>query len=91
MQEVIVEKATPEKLKELNIETWAPWSCDESIFDWTYIQDERAYIMEGEVTVTKKDSDESVTLKAGDIVLFKKGFACTWKVTKPIKKVYRFE
>ena len=46
------------------------------------------YFLEGEVTV--KTDQGSASIKAGDLSTFPKGLACTWHVTKPIRKHYRF-
>jgi hypothetical protein len=34
---------------------------------------------------------EAVTVGQGDLVTFPDGMSCTWKVTKPVRKHYRFE
>ncbi|MBN1594479.1 cupin domain-containing protein [candidate division FCPU426 bacterium] len=84
-----VEKATPEKLRALEVESWSPWECEPTEFDWEYSQDERAYVKEGRVVVHAKEGD--VEIQGGDIVLFPKGLKCHWKVKETIRKVYRFE
>ena len=48
------------------------------MFPWTYSDDETAYILEGEVTVTPDDKSlPPATIKAGDYVKFPKGMSCT--------------
>ena len=83
-----VEKATPERLKELGVERWSPWSCEASTFDWTYGTKETAYIKEGHVVVHTADGEVEIT--AGDLVEFPAGLECTWEVKKAIRKVYKF-
>ena len=79
-----------EELKKIK-STWGTWGCGVSKFPWTYSDDETAYLLEGEVTVTPDDTSlPAVTLKAGDYVLFPKDMSCTWDVTKAINKHFNF-
>jgi hypothetical protein len=89
MSKISKEKPTPEKLSFLQIDTWSPWECEPSIFDWSYDTDENAYVLEGLVTVTCPDGQQ-VELGPGDLVRFPKGLSCTWEVKQKIRKVYRF-
>ena len=83
-----IEKATDEKLKELNTDGWSGWECEPSTFDWEYSADETAHVLEGKVKV--KTPYEEVEINAGDIVTFPGGLKCTWTVIEAIKKVYTF-
>ncbi|MAV64016.1 MAG: cupin [Candidatus Marinimicrobia bacterium] len=67
---------------------WPLWSCDVSVFDWSYEQEEHCYIISGKVLV--KGPINSVNIGSGDYVVFPKGLNCTWKVEEPIKKHYKF-
>jgi uncharacterized protein len=84
------EKPTPEMLKALKVDTWSPWECEPSTFDWSYDTDETAYVLEGQVTVTCPDG-QKIDIVAGDLVRFPQGLSCTWAVKQKISKVYRFE
>jgi len=64
------------------------WTCEVSEFDWFYDSEETCLLMEGEVTVTYDGG--SVSFGAGDYVVFPKGLSCVWKVSKPVRKHYRF-
>lgn len=90
MANIDKEKPTPEKLKILKIDTWSPWECEPSTFDWSYDSNETAYILEGQVTVTCPDG-QKVDIGPGDLVRFPQGLNCTWDVKKKIRKVYRFD
>ena len=79
---------SPERLKELKVETWSPWSCEVSEFDWEYSETESCYFLEGEVIVEAKG--QRVQIKKGDLAFFPKGLTCVWKVLKPVRKVYKF-
>lgn len=89
MAKIRIEKATDEKLKQLDVKSWSPWECDPSTFDWEYDCDESAYVLEGKVKV--KTPEEEVEIKKGDIVHFPKGLKCTWVVQEKIKKVFTFK
>jgi uncharacterized protein len=90
MSDVKVEKGTAEKLKELDVENWGQWSCDAKKFDWEYDMTETCYLYQGQVTVTSENG-ESVSFGAGDIVTFPKGLKCTWDVSVPVRKRFRFD
>ena len=64
------------------------WTKEISTFPWHYDEKETCLILEGRVTVTTADGD--VTFGAGDYVVFPEGLDCTWNVTKPVRKHYRF-
>lgn len=90
MPQIKVEHQPDEsRLKSLGVSTWPTWSKEVSKFPWTYSEQEVAYILEGEVTVTPKDG-ESVSFGAGDLVTFPSGLSCTWEVKKPLRKHYQF-
>lgn len=88
MGKISVEKATPERLKELGAASWEIWECGVSEFDWEYDEKETCHILEGEVEVVTGEG--SVRFCAGDIVVFPHGLSCRWKVTKPVRKHYKF-
>jgi len=87
MDEIKVEKATPERMKELDVKNWSAWECEPSTFDWHYDTKETFYVKEGEVTVTHTGG--KVRFSTGDIVTFPKGMDCTWTVHNTIRKVYK--
>lgn len=77
------------RLKSLGVSSWPTWSKEVSKFPWTYSEQEVAYILEGEVTVTPKDG-EPVSFGVGDLVTFSSGLSCTWEVKKALRKHYQF-
>ncbi|HEY7986766.1 MAG TPA: cupin domain-containing protein [Methylophilaceae bacterium] len=90
MSKIIVEHdPSPERLSQLGVTNWSTWSKEVSIFPWTYSDQEIAYILEGEITVTPKGG-EPVSFGKGDLVTFPEGMSCTWDVRKPLRKHYRF-
>ncbi|MHA1378363.1 MAG: cupin domain-containing protein [Candidatus Helarchaeota archaeon] len=89
MSEIKKEKPSKEELKKLGIDSWNPWECEESVFDWEYSDEEWAYVFEGNVVV--KTPSGEVEINAGDFVKFPKGLKCTWDVRKKIRKVYTYK
>ena len=65
------------------------WGCEVTEFDWYYDSEETCLLVEGEVTVSHDGG--SVSIGAGDYVVFPKGLSCVWKVIKPVKKHYIFK
>jgi uncharacterized cupin superfamily protein len=83
-----IEKNIPkENLEE--IKKWPIWEKEVSEFPWFYGETEVCYILEGHVVVTS-EGGEAVEIFPGDYVLFPAGMACTWKITKSIRKHYNF-
>ena len=89
MNPIQVRKPSPQELKELGVDTWSPWSCEPSTFEWEYDEDETAYVMEGRVTVQHAGGETEIN--AGDLVVFPKGLQCVWTVHETIRKVYTFK
>lgn len=86
-----VEKPDAARLQALGVNDWPTWSKEVSTFPWSYNSRETAYILEGEVTVTDKETGEAVTFGKGDLVIFPAGLSCTWQVKKPLHKHYQFD
>jgi len=90
MSKIIVEhQPSKEKLESIGILRCPTWSKEPSTFPWTYSEQETAYVLEGEVTVTEENG-ESVSFGAGDLVIFPSGLKCTWHVKKALRKHYQF-
>ena len=76
-------------LSEHGVLGWTVWTKEVSEFPWTYDEAETCYFLEGEVTVTP-DGGEPVTVGKGQLVTFPAGMSCTWAVTQPVRKHYKF-
>ncbi|MFP4017166.1 MAG: cupin domain-containing protein [Halanaerobiales bacterium] len=72
----------------MGVFSWPIWEKEVSEFPWHYDSKEVCYLLEGEVTV--KTDSETVEFEAGDLVTFPAGLHCTWKITKDVKKHYKF-
>ena len=84
--QIEVRKPTPEE--EAAMKSWPTWGKEQSEFPWHYDEKETCLILDGEVTV--ETADQSVTFGPGDLVVFPQGLDCTWKVTKAVRKHYKF-
>ena len=90
MSRITVERRpSPERLKELGVLNWPIWTKEASEFPWTYNEPETCYFLEGEVTVSGEDG-EVVKVSQGDLVIFPAGMSCTWKISREVRKHYRF-
>lgn len=90
MSRIIVEHSPSQsRLDALGVADWPTWSKEVSVFPWKYGDQEIAYILEGEVTVTP-NGGEPVSFGKGDLVTFPAGMSCTWDVREPLHKHYRF-
>ena len=90
MRRIKVERRpSPERLKELGVKQWRIWNKEVSEFPWTYDEPETGYFLAGEVTVTGEDG-EVVEVGQGDLVTFPAGMSCKWKISRDVKKHYRF-
>jgi uncharacterized cupin superfamily protein len=84
-----IEKVSLAEARDKGILKWGIWEKEISEFPWNYEITEMSYILEGETEVTP-DGGDTVHIKPGDLVTFKAGLNCTWKVKKPIRKHYSF-
>lgn len=82
-----VRKPTEEEKQEM--ESCSIWEKEASEFPWQYDEKETCLLIKGKVEVTIEDG-EKVKFGAGDYVVFPKGLKCKWKITKPVKKYYKF-
>eukprot|EP00622_Pseudochattonella_farcimen_P006915 FR742788.1.p1 GENE.FR742788.1~~FR742788.1.p1 ORF type:complete len:242 (+),score=35.36 FR742788.1:72-797(+) len=73
--------------------SWDVWDSkgDPKTFPYKYSCEERVVIICGKAQLTPDDTAfEPFTVETGDAVVFHPGFACTWKVIKPMKKYFCF-
>ena len=85
----VVRGANKELLDEQGVFEWPIWSHEAAEFPWSYDEAETCYFLEGEVTVTPEHG-EPVTMGQGDMATFPQGMNCTWKITRDVRKHYRF-
>ena len=85
----IVNNPDESQLNEMGVMGWPIWEKEISEFPWRYDAKETCYLLEGEVTVIP-DGQDPVEFGAGDLVTFPEGMNCTWKISSPVRKHYRF-
>ena len=88
MSNIVIKQLSNDEINDMGILNWPIWTCEISEFPWEYDVEESCLLLDGEVFVTI--GSDKVQIKAGDFVIFPKGLACVWKVTKPIRKHYQF-
>lgn len=84
---IIVRKPTSKET--ILASTWPIWTKRVSRFPWHYDEKETCLILEGEATVTTDNG--KVNFKSGDFIIFPKGLDCVWRITRKIKKHYKFD
>jgi hypothetical protein len=90
---IVIKAASEADVSRLGCRAWPTWGCGVSTFPWSYGETETSLLISGSVTVTptSPNGGPPVTLQAGDLATFPAGLACTWEVTAPLRKHYRFE
>lgn len=87
---IIVENLPEQqRLDSLNVTSWPIWEKEVSEFPWHYDEQEICWLLEGEVEVTH-EGGEPVRFGAGDLVTFPAGMGCYWRITRAVRKHYRF-
>lgn len=96
MSNIIVKhSSTQDELDLLNIKKWPTWEKEISVFDWTFPEQEIAYILAGECVITPLDNKGNcgtpVHFSTGDLVTFPAGLSAKWEVKKPLHKHYKLD
>jgi uncharacterized protein len=90
MNIVVENKPAQARLDALNVTKWPTWQKEISIFDWTFHEQEIAYILEGECVITPTDG-LPVRFGSGDLVTFPAGLTASWQVVQPLHKHYQLD
>ena len=91
MSSIAIEhKPSKERLETLGITKWATWQKEVSTFDWTFFEQEIAYILEGECVITPIGG-APVSFGKGDLVTFPAGLKASWQVVQPLHKHYQLD
>ncbi|HDP68096.1 MAG TPA: DUF861 domain-containing protein [Candidatus Marinimicrobia bacterium] len=85
----VTHNPTRQTLQSLGVHDWPVWTKEVAEFPWYYSEQETCYLLEGEVEVTTKNGT-IVRFGKGDLVVFPAGLSCTWKISKAVKKHYKF-
>jgi uncharacterized cupin superfamily protein len=65
------------------------WECTAGVFDWHYDTEETVHIVGGAVEVIRDDGS-TLSLKSGDMAIFRKGAHAVWTVQESVRKVAIF-
>ncbi|XP_025888855.1 uncharacterized protein [Solanum lycopersicum] len=80
------------QLSELGIKSWPKWACSPGKYKLKFDAEETCYLLRGKVKVYPKNTTElsPVEFGAGDLVIIPKGLSCSWDITLPVDKYYKF-
>lgn len=87
---IVVKNPAQTKLDGLGVSKWPTWQKEVSTFDWTFHEQEIAYILDGECVITPIGG-AAVTFAKGDLVTFPAGMKASWEVKKPLHKHYKLD
>ena len=88
---IVVEKNPAQsRLDALNVTKWPTWQKEVSTFDWTFHEQEIAYILEGDCVITPTGG-APVSFGKGDLVTFPAGMTASWEVKQPLYKHYQLD
>ncbi|HAF01390.1 MAG TPA: cupin [Methylophilaceae bacterium] len=88
---IVVEKQPAQsKLDSLGVSKWPTWKKEVSTFPWTFLEQEVAYILEGECVITP-EGGAPVNFGKGDLVTFPAGLKTVWEVKLPLHKHYKLD
>ena len=91
VNQIIVENnPTQARLDALSVSNWPTWQKEVSTFDWTFPEQEIAYILEGECVITATGG-APISFGKGDLVTFPAGTKASWQVIQPLHKHYQLD
>jgi uncharacterized cupin superfamily protein len=90
MADIEVSRPEEAEIEKQGIRGWPIWEKEVSSFPWSYDQKETCLLLEGRVKVTPDGGGEPVEFGPGDLVVFAQGLSCTWEISEPVRKHYRF-
>lgn len=90
MQVIVEKNPSQEKLQSLGVAKWPTWKKEVSVFPWTFLEQEIAYILEGECIITPTGGTP-VHFGKGDLVTFPAGMTASWEVKQPLYKHYKLD
>lgn len=89
--QIIVENnPSPARLESLKVNQWPTWKKEVSTFPWTFLEQEIAYILEGECVITPAGGNP-VRFGKGDLIIFPAGMTASWEVKQALHKHYKLD
>jgi uncharacterized cupin superfamily protein len=89
-QVTVESKPAQSRLDTLGVSKWPTWQKEVSTFDWSFPEQEIAYILEGDCIITPTGGT-AVSFGKGDLVTFPAGTQASWQVIKPLHKHYQLD
>ena len=90
MQITVEKNPAQTRLDALNVSKWPTWQKEVSTFDWTFFEQEIAYILDGECVITPIGGTP-ISFGKGDLVTFPAGLKASWQVLQPLNKHYQLD
>ena len=91
VNQINVEKnLSQNKLDTLGVPTWPTWEKEVSTFEWSFPEQEIAYILAGSCIITP-NGGLPVSFGKGDLVTFPAGLKASWQVLEPLRKHYQLD
>lgn len=90
MQVIVEKNPAQSKLEEMGVSKWPTWQKEVSVFPWSFLEEEKAYILEGECVITP-EGGKPVKFGKGDLVTFPAGMKASWEVKQPLHKHYKLD
>ncbi len=84
-----ISRPDEELINKMGIRSWPIWEKEVSTFPWHYDEKETCLIIEGQIRVTPENG-EAVNITPGDLVVFPANMSCTWQISSPVRKHYKF-
>lgn len=84
---ISVEWIDEARMEQLGVRSWPLWTCEASVFPWTYDETETCYLLAGDVEIDTPEG--KVEIGMGDLVTFPKGLTCTWRAHTAVRKHYK--
>lgn len=89
-QITVVKNPSQSELQSLGIAKWPTWQKEISVFDWSFPEQEIAYILEGSCIITPVGG-LPVSFGKNDLVTFPVGLKASWQVLEPLHKHYQLD
>jgi uncharacterized protein len=96
MKQIAVNQITVKKspsqteLANLGVAKWPTWQKEISTFDWSFPEQEIAYILAGSCIITPVGG-LPVSFGKDDLVTFPAGLKASWQVLEPLHKHYQLD
>jgi uncharacterized protein len=89
-QITIVKNPSQAELVSLDVAKWPTWEKEISVFDWSFPEQEVAYILAGSCIITP-EGGQPVSFGKDDLVTFPAGLRASWQVLEPLHKHYQLD